>query len=112
MNTHTIDMFCKVFYGLKVPDEYSSNILIFKFTASYDNTVELHDCHILMPQLLPIAYLDTVKKEIIITLCRLEMVFFPNIYLMHLDITETIDASGARNLEESGCPMYGYSCAI
>ncbi|XP_071714372.1 uncharacterized protein [Rutidosis leptorrhynchoides] len=73
--------------GIKVPSGYSANIR--KLVSMKDLKLlgmKLHDCHVLMTQMIPIAIRGILPNHIILTLCELEMYFPPSFFdvMVHL----------------------------
>ena len=66
--------FCKILKSIKVPDGYSSNISrCVQLNESKIYGLKLHDCHVLMQQLLPLAIRGVLHKNVcgaIIGLCN------------------------------------------
>ncbi|XP_062008662.1 uncharacterized protein LOC133725417 [Rosa rugosa] len=77
---------CGCFNGMKVPEDYSSNISSLVSMEDLRLTgLKSHDCHALMQQLLPVAIRGVLEKPVRVAVIRLCM-FFNEIY------SKTIDA--------------------
>ncbi|KAI5344771.1 hypothetical protein L3X38_012648 [Prunus dulcis] len=85
---------CNSFYGMKVPEGYSSNI---KNLVSLQDSrllgLKSHDCHTLMQQLLPVAIRSVLEKPARYAITRL--CFFFNAIC-----AKTVDVSKLDKLEE------------
>ncbi|KAI5314965.1 hypothetical protein L3X38_044141 [Prunus dulcis] len=85
---------CNSFYGMKVPEVYSSNI---KNLVSLQDSrllgLKSHDCHTLMQQLLPVAIRSVLEKPARYAITRL--CFFFNAIC-----AKTVDVSKLDKLEE------------
>ncbi|CAL9020757.1 unnamed protein product [Prunus brigantina] len=85
---------CNSFYGMKVPESYSSNI---KNLVSLQDSrllgLKSHDCHTLMQQLLPVAIRSVLEKPARYAITRL--CFFFNAIC-----AKTVDVSKLDKLEE------------
>ncbi|BFG35205.1 hypothetical protein CerSpe_214790 [Prunus speciosa] len=85
---------CNSFYGMKVPEGYSSNI---KNLVSLKDSrllgLKSHDCHTLMQQLLPVAIRSVLEKPARYVITRL--CFFFNAIC-----AKTVDVSKLDKLEE------------
>ncbi|KAL6289134.1 hypothetical protein ACE6H2_006644 [Prunus campanulata] len=85
---------CNSFYGMKVPEGYSSNI---KNLVSLQDSrllgLKSHDCHTLMQQLLPVAIRSILEKPARYAITRL--CFFFNAIC-----AKTVDVSKLDKLEE------------
>ncbi|CAL2266081.1 unnamed protein product [Prunus armeniaca] len=85
---------CNSFYGMKVPEGYSSNI---KNLVSLQDSrllgLKSHDCHTLMQQLLPVAIRSVLEKPARYAITRL--CFFFNAIC-----AKTVDISKLDKLEE------------
>ncbi|KAL6272496.1 hypothetical protein ACE6H2_023188 [Prunus campanulata] len=85
---------CNSFYGMKVPEGYSSNI---KNLVSLKDSrllgLKSHDCHTLMQQLLPVAIRSVLEKPARYAITRL--CFFFNALC-----AKTVDVSKLDKLEE------------
>ncbi|CAL9005052.1 unnamed protein product, partial [Prunus brigantina] len=85
---------CNSFYGMKVPESYSSNI---KNLVSLQDSrllgLKSHDCHTLMQQLLPVAIRSVLEKPARYAITRL--CFFFNAIC-----AKTVDVSNLDKLEE------------
>ncbi|KAI5347609.1 hypothetical protein L3X38_000496 [Prunus dulcis] len=85
---------CNSFYGMKVPEGYSSNI---KNLVSLQDSrllgLKSHDCHTLMQQLLPVAIRSVLEKSARYAITRL--CFFFNAIC-----AKTVDVSKLDKLEE------------
>ncbi|CAL9018215.1 unnamed protein product, partial [Prunus brigantina] len=85
---------CNSFYGMKVPEGYSSNIK--KLVSLQDSRLlglKSHDCHTLMQQLLPVAIRSVLEKPARYAITRL--CFFFNAIC-----AKTVDVSNLDKLEE------------
>ncbi|XP_024178950.2 uncharacterized protein LOC112184960 [Rosa chinensis] len=97
---------CGSFFGMKVPEDYSSNI---SNLVSMDDLrlsgLKSHDCHALMQQLLPVAIRGVLEKPVRIALIRL-CLFFNEI------CSKTIDVSRLPNIQselvETLCELEKY----
>ncbi|XP_071727571.1 uncharacterized protein [Rutidosis leptorrhynchoides] len=74
--------FCQCLHGIKVPSGYSANIR--KLVSMKDLKLlgmKSHDCHVIDPDVL-----DEYQRDIILTLCELEMYFPPSFFdvMVHL----------------------------
>ncbi|XP_071708870.1 uncharacterized protein [Rutidosis leptorrhynchoides] len=74
--------FCQCLHGIKVPSRYSANIR--KLVSMKDLKLlgmKSHDCHVIDPDVL-----DEYQRDIILTLCELEMYFPPSFFdvMVHL----------------------------
>ncbi|XP_071713737.1 uncharacterized protein [Rutidosis leptorrhynchoides] len=74
--------FCQCLHGIKVPSGYSANIR--KLVSMKDLKLlgmKSHDCHVIDPDVL-----DEYQRDIILTLCELEMYFPPYFFdvMVHL----------------------------
>ncbi|GKD52293.1 uncharacterized protein Tco_1281269 [Tanacetum coccineum] len=86
--------FCKCLHDIKVPSGYSVNIRSLVSMKDYKlQGMKSHDCHVLMAHMIPIVIrvidpevLDSWQRDIIITLCQLEMYFPPSFFdvMVHL----------------------------
>ncbi|XP_062013912.1 uncharacterized protein LOC133730309 [Rosa rugosa] len=78
---------CGSFYGMKVPENYSSNI---SNLVSMDDLrligLKSHDCHALMQQLLPIAIRGVLEKPVRVAVIRL-CLFFNEICSKTIDVS-------------------------
>ncbi|XP_071739403.1 uncharacterized protein [Rutidosis leptorrhynchoides] len=73
---------CECLHGIKVPSGYSANIR--KLVSMKDLKLlgmKSHDCHVIDPDVL-----DEYQRDIILTLCKLEMYFPPSLFdvMVHL----------------------------
>ncbi|GKC11007.1 hypothetical protein Tco_1007789 [Tanacetum coccineum] len=102
--------FCKCLHDIKVPSGYSVNIRnLVSMKDCKLQGMKSHDCHVLMAHMIPIAIrvidpevLDSWQRDIIITLCQLEMYFPPSFFdvMVHLvsHIVSEIKACGPIHL--------------
>ncbi|CAL8155398.1 unnamed protein product [Prunus armeniaca] len=85
---------CNSFYGMKVPEGYSSNI---KNLVSLQDSrllgLKSHDCHTLMQQLLPMAIRSVLEKPARYAITRL-------CFLFNAICAKTVDVSKLDKLEE------------
>ncbi|KAL6276903.1 hypothetical protein ACE6H2_020504 [Prunus campanulata] len=85
---------CNSFYGMKVPEGYSSNIKnLVSLQDSRLLVLKSHDCHTLMQQLLPVAIRSVLEKPARYAITRL--CFFFNAIC-----AKTVDVSKLDKLEE------------
>ncbi|CAL8136483.1 unnamed protein product [Prunus armeniaca] len=85
---------CNSFYGMKVPEGYSSNIKNLVYLQDLRLLgLKSHDCHTLMQQLLPVAILSVLEKPARYAITRL-CLFFNAI------CAKTFDVSKLDKLEE------------
>ncbi|KAL6276900.1 hypothetical protein ACE6H2_020501 [Prunus campanulata] len=85
---------CNSFYGMKVPEGYSSNI---KNLVSLKDSrllgLKSHDCHTLMQQLLPVAIRSVLEKPARYAITRL-------CFFFNATCAKTVDVSKLDKLEE------------
>ncbi|KAM5578459.1 hypothetical protein ABKV19_008659, partial [Rosa sericea] len=78
---------CGCFHGMKVPENYSSNISSLVSMEDLRLTgLKSHDCHALMQQLLPIAIRGVLEKPVRVAVIRLCM-FFSEICSKTIDVS-------------------------
>ncbi|XP_062014257.1 uncharacterized protein LOC133730737 [Rosa rugosa] len=97
---------CGSFHGMKVPENYCSNILSLVSMDDLRLTgLKSHDCHALMQQLLPIAIRGVLEKPVRVVVIRL-CLFFNEI------CSKTIDASRLPKIQsdlvETLCELEKY----
>ncbi|GJZ65432.1 cytochrome P450 [Tanacetum coccineum] len=102
--------FCKCLHDIKVPSGYSAKIRsLVSMKDCKLQGMKSHDCHVLMAHVIPITIrvidlevLDSWQRDIIITLCQLEMYFPPSFFdvMVHLvsQIVSEIKACGPIHL--------------
>ena len=95
MSKEEKQLFCKVIYGIKVPDGYCRNISkCVNFSEGKIHGLKTHDCHVLLHQFLPIAARGILPDDVTAVLFE-QSSYFRGICskVLHVDELDRLEES-------------------